>query len=283
MRKNLSLALVNYHFTEGNPRPNVPALIDVGGLQVKHKPDPLPHDLQEWLDGAEHGAIYLSFGTNIKSSNLHSDKLEHIVKTFSSLKQRIVWKFENNSIASLPPNVKIWKWLPQDDLLAHPNIKLFITHGGLGGILEAKVRAVPIVGIPVFGDQITNLDGAKNDGWCVQLHYNDLTYDSFRAAIIEVLENSKYREKVKHLSQLFLDRPQTAMETAVFWVEYVLRHRGAKHMQSNAVHLNEFQLNSLDVIGFLALVLIFVLTIVYCTLKFLIIKICKINAKSKLE
>jgi glucuronosyltransferase len=40
--KNLSLALVNGHFSQSNPRPNVPAVIEVGGLQVKPKPDPLP-------------------------------------------------------------------------------------------------------------------------------------------------------------------------------------------------------------------------------------------------
>lgn len=40
--KNLSLVLVNGHFSQSYPRPNVPAVIEVGGLQVKPKPDPLP-------------------------------------------------------------------------------------------------------------------------------------------------------------------------------------------------------------------------------------------------
>lgn len=181
-----------------------------------------------------------------------------------------MWKFENDTIQGLPSNVKIWKWLPQDDLLAHPNLKLFITHGGLGSVLEAKVRGVPIVGIPIFADQMSNLQMASDEGWCVHLHYTDLTTETFSRAINEVLNNSTYRKIVQDISKLFLDRPMSAMDTAVFWVEYVLRHRGAKHMQANSVHLNWFQLNSLDVIGFLFFVVIIFLTLtVYCVKLFL--------------
>jgi hypothetical protein len=40
--KNVSLILVNDHFTEGVVRPNVPAAIDIRGIQIKTVPDQLP-------------------------------------------------------------------------------------------------------------------------------------------------------------------------------------------------------------------------------------------------
>ena len=40
--KNISLILVNDHFTEGVVRPNVPGIIEVRGIQVKQTPDELP-------------------------------------------------------------------------------------------------------------------------------------------------------------------------------------------------------------------------------------------------
>lgn len=49
---------------------------------------------------------------------------------FGRLKQNVIWKIENDTLSNIPSNVKIAKWLPQSDILAHPNIVLFITHGG---------------------------------------------------------------------------------------------------------------------------------------------------------
>lgn len=40
--KNLSIILVNSHISQGNIRPNVPAIIEIGGIQVKSTPAPLP-------------------------------------------------------------------------------------------------------------------------------------------------------------------------------------------------------------------------------------------------
>lgn len=44
------------------------------------------------------------------------------------------------------------------------------------------------------------------------------------------------------------------MDTAIYWIEYVIRHRGAKHLRYPAADLNFFQRYSLDVLAFLLLV-----------------------------
>jgi glucuronosyltransferase len=58
------------------------------------------------------------------------------------------------------------------------------------------------------------------------------------------------------MSQIFRDRPQTAMETAIFWTEYVIRHKGAPHLRSAAVDLPWYQYLLLDVQIFLVLIVI---------------------------
>lgn len=76
---------------------------------------------------------------------------EHIVfcfKSFSNFdpkfldslkmfKQKVIWKYEDETLAEkVPPNVMIRKWLPQADILAHKNVRLFISHGGMFGNFE---------------------------------------------------------------------------------------------------------------------------------------------------
>lgn len=43
----------------------------------------------------------------------------------------------------------------------------------------------------------------------------------------------------------------SALETAVFWTEYVIRYGNETHMTSPAVDLNFYQCFSLDIIGFI--------------------------------
>lgn len=73
-----------------------------------------------------------------------------------------------------------------------------------------------------------------------------------------------YKEKVMKLSQINQDRPVAPLDLAVFWTEFVMRHKGAEHLRVTAHDLNWFQYHSLDAIGFLAVV---VLTVLWMLLK----------------
>lgn len=41
-------------------------------------------------------------------------------------------------------------------IIAHPNLKLFITHGGMLSLIESIHFHVPLLCIPFNGDQFTN-------------------------------------------------------------------------------------------------------------------------------
>ncbi len=201
------------------------------------------------MDSADNGAIFFSLGSNARSSDLSPEKIAIFLNKFGSLKQKVIWKFET-VLPDLPDNVKIGKWLPQDDILAHPNVKLFISHCGKGGITEAKYHAVPILAIPLFADQFGNADHIANEGWATVLPFNDFNNETFSKTLDEALDNPSYGNVVKKLSNLNRDRPEHPLDKAAFWIEYVLRHDGAKHMQSPAVHLNFLQYYMVDVISF---------------------------------
>jgi glucuronosyltransferase len=52
---------------------------------------------------------------------------------------------------------------------------------------------------------------------------------------------------MKRLSAVLNDQPQTPLERAVYWTEYVIRHKGARHLRSAAVDLSWYQYLLLDV------------------------------------
>lgn len=107
----------------------MPGIVHYGGAYIK-SPKPLTPVLQNYIDNSEHGVVIFSLGSHMQSSKLPKEKIDAFVNVFKKLKQRVIWKFEDESY-EVPSNVLIQKWLPQTDILAHPNVKLFITHGGI--------------------------------------------------------------------------------------------------------------------------------------------------------
>lgn len=219
----------------------------------------------------------MSLGSNVRSSDLSGKKLSIFLKKFRSIKQRVVWKFETD-LLDKPSNVITSKWLPQNDILAHPNVKLFISHCGKGGVTEAKYHGVPVLGIPLFADQSGNAEILVSEGWALKIPFGDLNSTIFSKSVDEMIRNPKYREQADRVSNLYRDRPEHPLDTAAFWIEYVIRHNGVRHMQSSAVHLNFLQYYMIDVVGFLLVagfVLVKVLALICKKLKKALAKVNK--------
>ena len=71
----------------------------------------------------------------------------------------------------------------------------------------------------------------------------------------------RYRENAQRLSRIIQDQPLTPLEQAVYWTEYVIRHKGAPHLRSAVLDLTWYQNFLLDVIAVLALAIVSILLI----------------------
>lgn len=78
--------------------------------------------------------------------------------------------------------------------VAHPNIKLFITHGGALGLNEAVYEGVPLIGIPFYGDQKMNIKTIQAAGAGELLWYDDITTEHVLEKIKTVISNKKYEQ-----------------------------------------------------------------------------------------
>lgn len=95
----------------------------------------------------------------------------------------------DDEIENKPENIFIGKWLPQDDILAHPNIKLFISHCGLGGMVESKYHGVPVLAIPIFADQFNNAKEVVKEGRAIELDFKNFNEKKFSEGIQEMIKN----------------------------------------------------------------------------------------------
>lgn len=247
LQRNISLILVNSHHSLQYSRPSVPAMIEAGGAHIPPV-QPLPKAIAAWLDGAgPSGVIYFSFGSLVRPEWDSKERVRSLVDALGALPQRVIWKVEPSEMPPLPPNILAKLWLPQSDILAHPSVVAFVTHGGLMGTLEAVHYGVPMVVAPFFADQLFNAKNYVQRGIAVELNGATFNGEELREAISEITSNPGYRQRARALSRVFTDRAQKPLHEAVYWLEYVMRHRGAPHMRSAAVDLAWWQYLLLDV------------------------------------
>lgn len=86
----------------------------------------------------------------------------------------------------------------------------------------------------------------------------------------------RYREGMKRLSKQYRDRPMTALQSAVYWTEYVIRHEGAPHLQPVSVSLPLYQYLLLDVLALLVTSLVTTLYVTYYVLRGLLTLITRL-------
>ncbi|XP_069681769.1 UDP-glycosyltransferase UGT5-like [Periplaneta americana] len=278
--RNTSLLLLNTHFTINQPRPLVPNIVEVGGIHLT-PPKELPQDLKEFLDQSVHGVICFSFGSIARTETLPAEIREAFLHAFAELPQRVVWKWESDTLPGKPDNVKIVRWLPQVDVLRHPNVRAFLTHGGLMGTIEAIHSGVPMVGIPLFGDQEANIASYVSEGIAIKIAFQNITKQSVLEALKTVLNDPSYRENALRISKAFNDRPLSPLDTAIFWTEYVIRHGGAPHIRSAALDLAWYQYLLLDVLAVVVSAILIVVVTTFYILKLIIGCLCPRKAAIK--
>lgn len=253
-----SLIFVNRHFIIEPASPIPSNVVEIGGIHLK-APKKLPKDILEFIEQSDQGVVYFSFGSTVKIASLPEHIKYAFIEALAQIPQRVLLKYEDE-MENIPKNIMIKKWLPQREILLHPNVKLFISHGGISGLYEAIDGGVPILGFPLFSDQPRNIANLVDAGMVISMDILTITKDTFLKNVLELLNNEKYIKNAKTASKLFKDRPISPANLVVYWTEYVIRHKGAPHLTSHAINLSWYQYYLLDLI---ALILVFIIVVFF--------------------
>ncbi|TGZ49803.1 Ecdysteroid UDP-glucosyltransferase [Temnothorax longispinosus] len=255
--KNMSVMLVNENPILAYPRPEQPNAIFFNGIHIQKTPPSLPKDLGQFLDDAMEGFIYVSFGTTCH--DLPKETLKNIVEVFSKLPYKIVWKFDCELPEKLD-NAFISEWFLQQGVL-----------GGTQSTEEAVHYAVPILGIPTISEQENRVRRLVSLGAAIYIKFNELTKERLDSAIYQILNDKSYKEKMMYLSSLFKNQPYNSTENLIWWIEFVMRHKGVNHLRFSDSDKPWYQRYDIDIIALLATALF----IIECVIALTIIQIIR--------
>ncbi|KAL0808474.1 hypothetical protein ABMA28_012927 [Loxostege sticticalis] len=251
---NVSILLVNSDPSIDAPRSLPPNVVYVAGYHIEANPAPLPQDLQTLLDSSPKGVVYFSMGSVLKSSLFPEKFIRELLKVLGELPYTVLWKFEKE-LTGVPKNVHVRAWFPQASILAHPNIKVFITHGGLLSTLEATNAGVALLAVPVFGDQPSNAARAVRAGVARKVDFSYDMAEELKKELNEMLSNDKYQKRAKYVSKLFRNRPVAPSKLVSHYIEVAIESKGAYHLRSPSKLYAWYERWMLDQLAVLAAIL----------------------------
>ncbi|XP_011644491.1 UDP-glucuronosyltransferase 2B31-like [Pogonomyrmex barbatus] len=272
LEQKMSLILINSHITLNGIQPKTPAAVDVAGIHIQDEGLTLPPELEKWLNDCKDGFIYFTFGSMIMIETFPREFLKVLYASLGKIAPvRVLMKIPNPEKLppGLPQNIYTSPWMPQIKILKHPKIRAFITHGGLMGTQEAIACGVPMIGIPLFADQFANVDAYVARNIAIRLDVKTINEKDMDAALNAILWNPLYRETARNLSQQFFDRPLNALDTANYWIEYIIKY-GEDSLRSPAMDLTWWQLSLVDVIAFLIFCTVLVIAILVFIVRFIL-------------
>ncbi|PVD26841.1 hypothetical protein C0Q70_11988 [Pomacea canaliculata] len=258
------------------PRPSMPNVKLIGGT-VTGPGKPLPPQFKSFMDDTKEGVAIVSFGSYVLSPP------EPITQKVISVLQDLPFKSIFRSNISSPNSKKIVtsSWIPQNDLLAHPNTRVFFSHCGKNGQYEALFHAVPVVCTPQFADQFYNAERMRVKGMAETVDLNTVSTHELHSTILKVATNTSYKQAITKASELFKIEFGVPVEKAAFWLDHVMKY-GGSHLRSSGHEVPFLQFWCLDVYAFLLGCVLLTLMISVCLVS-VVFNCCRSKSKAKSE
>ncbi|KAI6196226.1 hypothetical protein M3Y94_01083400 [Aphelenchoides besseyi] len=266
------------------PRPLSDKIVYIGGTGLS-KPKPLNDEFKKVMDSSKKGVVMISFGTVAPSYLMPQETKEAFLSAFDHFPDvTFVWKYEEeNDFAKKHSNLITSPWLPQTDLLAHPKMLAFLTHGGANSIIEASTIGTPLIVCPLFADQPRNAILVEFRKIGVQLDAKNLTTENIVHAMREIIENPSYRQNSKEMAKVIAAKPMNADDTFVKYAELAAQFDLHSKLDIPGRHLSTFVFYNIDVYVFFVVVLTLVILLTFFITRLVVRFIRRRFQKSKTE
>lgn len=245
--ERLQFLFIFTHPAFGNVRPIVPKTIQCGFTYVEEAKEISNRELRKFLDSSKHGSIV--FNVN----GLDSHEINAFLNVFKQLKQSVVLNVKNSTNYSTDKIFPITT-AQISDIIGHPSIKLVVSTADYREIEVLLKNGLPMLLVPLTHEETVNARLMNERKVARVISIIDLCENQLLLAINDMLDNEKlYRENVRKLERFASDRPKLK-ELATWHVEFVIRHKGAKHLDYPGRLVPYYQKLFLDIYLFFAAV-----------------------------
>jgi UDP:flavonoid glycosyltransferase YjiC (YdhE family) len=168
----------------------------------------------EWLNKKEpNTVVYVNFGSITVMTNL---QMIEFAWGLADSKKSFLWVIRPDLVAGenavLPQDFLeetknrglLSSWCPQEEVLTHSAIGVFLTHNGWNSTLESLCGGVPMICWPFFAEQQTNCRFCCNE-WGIGLEIEDAKRDKIEDLVRELMDGEKgieMKEKVLQWKKL---------------------------------------------------------------------------------
>lgn len=256
------LVIVDSAFGLEYPRP-LPPLVNMLGPMIVD--ESLSAEDKAWLDSDPRPVVFVSFGTlapidakqaSILVEGLRSDSFRAILKLDKSLQHVLP--------SAIPPNVRVESWVSsQLAHLAHPKVKVFISHCGINSAHESVYYQTALLCIPMFGDQLDmgyRVADAGVGAWLDKLNFTSAEVSSNLNRLIADSDGSIARSLATNSHVL---KMAGGAKRAADLIEHVALY-GVSHLATPDVYYPTYALYRLDQYAIWAILLVIPLSILRC-------------------
>lgn len=239
------------------PKPELPNMKLIGSTAVS-APKPLSEPFKSFADASRAGIAVVSFGSSVLT--IPKDVSEKMISAFLQQDLDVVWRV--NLTSPQPERVLTSHWLPQSDLLAHPSTKLLVSHCGTHSQYEALYHAVPILCMPLIGEQFFNAHRSKSKGFGLTANILETSDKRLARLMKRVVESDKYRGNIERASEFFRMLYKEPDKSAAFWINHVIEY-GGRYMKSAAQDMPVYQFLVLDGFGVVMVTVLAVIAAIF--------------------
>ena len=145
--------------------------------------------------------LYISLGTVF---NNRSDFFNLCFDAFGGSPWQVILahgeRVDKAILGSTPENFQIAPYVKQFEVLPRTNV--FVTHGGMGSVMESLYYGVPMVVVPQQVEQARNAQRIEELGLGIALDQKELTAEALCAAVERVYSDPTFYERVQAMKQM---------------------------------------------------------------------------------